>query len=242
MTLAMALRAVDGLVLATDSRVTGLRGTADTSEKFLQVNRDIGVLTYGLAQPGYEGISQLVSEVNRNRWAHFSVIANEAGRIFQSAYEGWLGKQEEKRFYGVVGFILAGYDYLETNQFRITHYEIVPDASQPLGSLTARSIPGDLLAAQWHIARYLLTKFYYPEMTVNELAELAVFLITETMIVEETVGGPIQMAIITQTVGFQRVHQQDIIRMLQSRQQHFARFNHICRNIAFESYSRGGDK
>ena len=54
MTLAMALRAYDGLVLATDSRATGgPQQSVDTSEKFLQVNRDVGVMTYGLAVPGY---------------------------------------------------------------------------------------------------------------------------------------------------------------------------------------------
>jgi 20S proteasome alpha/beta subunit len=232
MTLAMALRAIDGLVLATDSRITGKGGTADTSEKFLQVNRDIGVLTYGLAQPGYEGISQLVLEVNQNQWAHFSKIAGEAARIFQNSYESWLERQKEKRFHGVVGFVLAGYDNLETNQFRIMHYDITPSPEQPLGGLNMRPMLGDLLAAQWHIARYLLTKFYYSEMTVNELTDLAVFLIAETMAVEETVGGPIQMAIVTQTAGFQRVHHQDIIRMLQSRQKWFAHFNKILRNIA----------
>jgi len=231
MTLAMALRAVDGVVLATDSCITGVGGTADTSEKFLQVNRNIGVLTYGLAQPGYEGISQLVSAVNQNQWAHFSKIGDEAAKISQSSYASWLENQKEERFYGAVGFILAGYDNLETNQFRIMHYEITPDPQQPFRK---RSIPGDLLAAQWHIARYLLTKFHYPEMTVNELTELAVFLTAETMIIEETVGGPIQMATITQTAGFQRVHQQDVIRMLQSYQKRFAHFNQICRSIAFE--------
>ncbi len=233
MTLAMALRAADGLVLVTDSRVTGKGGTADTSEKFLQVNRDIGVFTYGLAQPGYAGISQLVSEVNQNRWAHFSKIAKEATRIFQRAYESWLKRQKGKRFRDVTGFVLAGYDNLETNQFLIMHYEIRPNPEQPLGSVAMSAMPGDLLAARWHIARYLLNKFYYPEMTVNALAELAVFLMVETMTVEETVGGPIQMATITQTAGFQRVHYQDIVRMLQSQQKRFAHFNQICRNIAF---------
>jgi hypothetical protein len=112
------------------------------------------------------------------------------------------------------------------------HYDITPSPEQPLGGLNMRPMLGDLLAAQWHIARYLLTKFYYSEMTVNELTDLAVFLIAETMAVEETVGGPIQMAIVTQTAGFQRVHHQDIIRMLQSRQKWFAHFNKILRNIA----------
>lgn len=234
MTLAMALRAVDGLVLATDSRIAGRGGTADISEKFLQVNRDIGVLTYGLAQPGYEGISQLVSEVNQHRWAYFSKIADEAARIFQNSYESWLEGQKEKRFYGPVGFILAGYDNLETNRFRIMHYEITSTSERPFGSLTMNEGPGDLLAAQWHLASYLLKKFYYSEMTVSELAELAIFVMTETMTIEETVGGPIQMATITQTAGFQRVHQQDIIDMLRSLQKRFAHFSQICRHIAFE--------
>jgi 20S proteasome alpha/beta subunit len=231
MTLAMALRAVDGLVLASDSRITGKSGTADTSEKFLQVNRDIGVLTYGLAQPGYEGISQLVSEVNQNQWAHFSKIAQEAERIFQDAYDNWSQKQEGQTPYGITGFILAGYDNIETNQFRIMHYEKGPDPTQPLRSKT---FPGDLLAARWHVARYLLTKFCYSGMNVTELAELAVFIIVETMAVEETVGGPIQMATITQTAGFQRMHQQDIIHKLQSLQKCFASFDLICKNIVFE--------
>lgn len=161
----------------------------------------------------------------------FCKTADEAAKIFQNSYASWLEKQKERRFYGAVGFILAGYDNLETNQFRIMHYEITPDPEQPFRK---RRIPGDLLAAQWHIARYLLTKFYYSEMTVNELTELAVFLTAETMIIEETVGGPIQMATVTQTVGFQRVHQQDIICMLQSYQKRFAHFSQICRSIAFE--------
>ena len=233
MTLAMALRAIDGLVLATDSRITGKHGTADTSEKFLQVNRDIGVMTYGLAQPGYEGISQLVVEVTQNKWAHFSKIADEAAVIFQNSCTSWLKRQKEERLCGVIGFILAGYDSLETNQFRIMHYEITPDPERPF-RFTKKAFPGDLLAAQWHIARYLLTKLYYPEITVNELAGLAVFIIAETMTVEETVGGPIQMATVSQTVGFQRVHEQDVVRLLQSHQKQFAHFRQICRSIAFE--------
>jgi len=73
----------------------------------------------------------------------------------------------------------------------------------------------------------------YQNFCGRVLAELAIFVIAETMTVEETVGGPIQMAVITQAAGFQRVHQQDIICMLQSHQKRFARFNQICRNIAF---------
>ena len=89
MTLAMALRAYDGLVLATDSRATGgPRLSVDTSEKFLQVNRDIGVMTYGLAGPGYTGISRLVEAVKskREELTYFRPIADAAGDVFRGAY------------------------------------------------------------------------------------------------------------------------------------------------------------
>ena len=238
MTLAMALRAIDGLVLATDSRVSGKRGTADNSEKFMQVNRDIGVMTYGLAEPGYEGISRLVLEVTQNRLAHFSKIADKAATVFQDSCTSWLERQEHKRLGGPTGFILAGYDSLETNQFRIMHYEITPDPEQPFRFMKA-AFSGDLLAAQWHLARYLLNKLYYPEMTVNELAELAVFIVAETMTVQTTVGGPIQMATINQTVGFERVDEDDLVRMLQSQQKKFVRFRQVYRSVASEQPVEG---
>ncbi|MFH2220419.1 MAG: hypothetical protein ABII68_12280 [Pseudomonadota bacterium] len=233
MTLAMAVRAVDGLVLATDSRITGRAGTADISEKFLQVNRDIGVLTYGLAQPGYDGISKLVSEVNRNKWAHFSKISQEASRIFKNAYDSWLNAQKKQQFVAPVGFILGGYDNLETNQFVIVHYEIVPTPEEPNGAIEVRPMPGDLLAAQWQISRYLLNKFYREGMTVNELAELVVFSIIETMSIEEGVGGPIQMAIITQNTGFQRLHRQRIADILDKNQLRFSNFIRFIREALF---------
>ena len=59
MTLAFALRGSDGLVLAADSRVTSAEFTEDTSTKFLQINREIGVVTFGLAVVGFNAINRL---------------------------------------------------------------------------------------------------------------------------------------------------------------------------------------
>jgi hypothetical protein len=98
MTLAFALRGTNGLVLGADSRVTSFEGTADTSTKFLQVNREVGVLTYGLAEVGYKAITQLVDKVNRTsdfigvkkkRIVHFSEIAELADGIFKQTFMDW---------------------------------------------------------------------------------------------------------------------------------------------------------
>jgi 20S proteasome alpha/beta subunit len=229
MTLAMALRAYDGLVLATDSRATsGPRRFDDTSEKFLQVNRDIGVMTYGLAVPGYAGISRLVETVKskRDELTYFRPIADVAGNIFRSAYNDWLkGEQQEREIPAdlKVGFILGGYDST-TNQFGISHWES-PEFHE-------RQFPeGDLVAAQWHISRFLVEKLFYPEMSVEKLRELAVFLLVETSISEPTVGGPLQLATITLSQGFQRLHEKDINEILRRSQKRFCLFHKILLEV-----------
>lgn len=230
MTLAMALRAYDGLVLATDSRSTGgPRQSDDTSEKFLQVNRDTGVMTYGLAVPGYVGISRLVETVKskREELTYFRPIADAARSVFQTAYRDWLSEQEQQgreiQEELKVGFILGGYDSA-ANQFQISHWES-PEFKE-------RQYPdGDLLAAQWHTARFLINKLFYPEIAVAQLSELAVFLLVETAVTEPTVGGPLQLATVTLGQGFQRLHEQDIDEILQRSQRRFCQFRKVLLEV-----------
>ena len=223
MTLAMALRAYDGLVLATDSRATGgPRQSDDTSEKFLQVNRDIGVMTYGLAVPGYTGISRLVeaTKSRREELTYFRPIADAAGSIFRDTYLDWRHKEEQQGRETPadlkVGFILGGYDS-GTNQFKVSHWESSEFQEQQFAE-------GDLLAAQWHIARFLINKLFYPEISVEQLSALAVFLLVETAVSESTVGGPLQLATITLGQGFQRLHEKDVDEILQHSQKRFCLF------------------
>ncbi|MFQ5894559.1 MAG: hypothetical protein ACE5JJ_01895 [Nitrospinota bacterium] len=220
MTLALALRGCNGLVLGTDSRVTSVGAdpatgriqemTRDTSEKFLQVNRDIGVLTYGLAEPGYSGISRLVEEAKRQRFPSFQEIEKAAQGIFQEEFNNWANAQPEAAPQGFVGFILAGYDSVHTNQFKVTSFQS-SRAFQAEGVLNPM-----FLAAHYHVAHYLAKKSHYPEMMVDQLKELAVFLMLETMTVEATVGGPIQAATVTLRNGFERVSENGIYELMRS--------------------------
>jgi len=236
MTLAMALRAYDGLVLATDSRATrGPHPSDDTSEKFLQVNRDTAVMTYGLAVPGYTGISRLVETVKsrREELTSFRPIASAARSVFQAAHEEWVNAERERGHDvpadQIVGFILSGYDSA-TNQFKISHWE------SP--GFQEREYPeGDLLAAQWHVARLLMSKLFFPEISVEQLSELAVFLLVETAISEPAVGGPLQLATITLSQGFQRLHEKDINEILRRSQKPFCAF----RKALLEVFSTEGD-
>jgi 20S proteasome alpha/beta subunit len=231
MTLAIAIKALDGLVLATDTRKTGRGGVADDSDKLMAVNRDIGVLTYGLAEAGHACMTRLIGEVEGKHLAHFNHIATEAKRIFQEGYDEWAAQHKEKRFRGALGFILGGYDHLESRQFRIVHYELRPTPEQPLGVITAQIREGQILAARWHVAQYFYRKMHYREMTVREVAELCAFLLAETMVVEPMVGGSMELAVVTREKGFENLHAEQVAELLRAAQSRFAALNRIYRNV-----------
>ncbi len=236
MTLALALRGCNGLVLGTDSRVTSVeiqangqpqQVTRDTSEKFLQVNRDIGVLTYGLAEPGYSGISRLVEQAKRHRYPSYKEIETAAQAIFQAEFTTWTQAQQQPQVAatGIVGFILAGYDSVLTNQFRVTSFQSTG------GFQPQEVILPTFLAAQYHVAQYLSQKLYKPEMTVDQVTQLAVFLMLETMSAEVTVGGPIQLATVTIRNGFQRVTENQIDELLEICQSKVKAFRRVLLEI-----------
>lgn len=229
MTLAFALRGSNGLVLGADSRVTTVGGTADTSTKFLQVNREVGVLTYGLAEVGYKAITHLVEEVNRTsdftgpkkRIVHFSEIADKASTIFKQSFDDWIRDNKihqpnDPRF--ATGFILGGYDSNETNQFKILFFQ---------SPYFQQEVRPDIIAAQWSISQYIYNHLYYFEMNVEQLKRLAVFMLVETEMISPTVGGPLQIATVTLENGFQRLSEKDVQDLINGNQRRFAEFRRI---------------
>jgi 20S proteasome alpha/beta subunit len=170
MSLAIGLRGYTGLVLAADSRATNPTGTSeDTSEKFLQINRDTGVLTFGLKDPGYAGIVKLVEQTKARRYESFARISTEAQAIFAGEYNTWIRNAQLPAGTvlppGSVSFLIGGYDAVHSNQFKMFSYaspDFVPQAVE---------IP-TLIAARWHIAQTIVNLFFYPEMTVRQLAKL----------------------------------------------------------------------
>lgn len=211
MSLAIALRGYSGLVLAADSRATTPTGTSeDTSEKFLQINRDTGVLTFGLKEPGYAGITKLVEVTKAQRFESFERITAEAQAIFQQAYNGWLQTAnlppETVILPGSLCFVIGGYDAVRSNQFKVSFYQSPTFSPGPVEDPV-------FLGAQWNISQAVINFFFYPEMTVKQLSKLAVLALMETMAINTTVGGPIQLATITWNEGFRKLGEDDILRL-----------------------------
>ena len=68
-------------------------------------------------------------------------------------------------------------------------------------------------------------------MTVDQLKELAVFLMLETISVEPTVGGPIQAATVTLRNAFQRLTEDEIEELIQACQPKVGIFRKLLREI-----------
>ena len=202
MSLAIVLEAIDGLVLAADSRATAgytLDGpkTRDTSIKFIQLNSDWGVLTYGLSKIGHTGLSSLKEEVlkDMNHYISLPNILKMSKQIFKKVSSDWERKNSEiGRLDKDVGFILAGYER-DDRAFRVFNFQ-----SPEFTPKSPRN--GCLLAGQWHIAKYLFNRLYTKEMDADRLKDLAAFLLDATMTVEQTVGGAIHLGTITRSGGF----------------------------------------
>lgn len=237
MTLAFALRGSNGLVMGADSRVTGPAGTADTSTKFLKVNREVGILTYGAAEIGHDTINHIVDKVNnyghfenRKRTVYFSEIQEITEKVFRDTFNKKLQSLNEKlREKGdseidsfhptlLTGIVLGGYDANETNQFKIVHLN---------SSNFEVESRADIVAAQWHISQFLSDHFYYSEMDIEQLKRLAVFMLIETETVSATVGGQLKLATVTLEQGFQLLHEKDIQNIIRENQPRFAKYRRI---------------
>jgi 20S proteasome alpha/beta subunit len=224
MTLALAIRASDGLVMASDSRMTGGRGSADISEKFLQVNRDVGVMTYGLASPGNSGIRALADEVKTHpgKYTTMSSIVSRAQELFSKEFWQFLsdnrmpdGSLRPELQNELVGFVIGGFDGNETGQFLVYQLES-PDLFHP-------SQQEQVIAAQWPVATMLFPLLEYPAMSISAALDLGTLLMLVTAAVEPTVGGPIHIATVNLSEGFSLLHDREVSKLVNGNQDRLLR-------------------
>ena len=211
MSLTIALKAVDGLVLAADSRVTEgytLQGPKirDDSVKFIQMGENFGILTYGLSDIGNAAIVSLKEEIESNSKGDTSLsfILERGTNVFDAKSTDWARTNPGiKRRDKDTGFIIGGYDR-EDKDFKIFNFQS-PDFSPKMVE------SGCLLAGQWHIAKFFTGRLYTGRgMPIEKARDLAVFLLNATMAVEKTVGGTIRVATITEPNGFQWISEDEV--------------------------------
>ena len=210
MSLVIALKGKDGLVMATDTRTTEgytLEGpkTKDDSIKFVRLKNDWGLMTYGLTDIGYAGITTIKEELFSNMKKNKSVVAllSQFSQIFCRESSSWEKRNPKNpRQEKDVGFILAGYER-EEKKFNIYNFQS-PDF------LPNKVTGGCILAGKWYLAKFFINKLYKKDMPITLVKDIAAFLLNETMRVEKTVGGLVCLAAISKADGFKWVTENEV--------------------------------
>lgn len=209
MSLIMVFQTGAGLVLGADSRKTrgfSLKGpkTLDDSVKFLQLNADWGLLTYGLSVVGYRGITAFQEAVRGTAGGVEtpSLLAAGKAALERESLEWSRENPAIPRQDYDVGFILAGYDRME-HALRLYHFQSLSYQPKPI-------LQSCFVAGQWEIADYLIRNLFTEGLAMEKAEKLAAFIFDQTLTVEKTVGGDLHLARVTEADGFQWVSRERI--------------------------------
>ena len=205
MTLVVCLKADQGIILAADSRGTvgdprGLTAINDTYVKIFP----LGCCGVGMSGASEQGAA-LLDELQKNGAVNTVTNIDEASQLVaaESAklFNQWFGAIQPPQRPGVL-VTLAGYRasgeamvYLMSSQ---TNF-----APQLFGHMPCMSgVP--------QYAVYLVHRYYNPEISLENAKALAAYLITETASQDPKVGGPVRIAQITATEGYQQLTDEEV--------------------------------
>ncbi len=207
MTIALAIEAADGVVLAADSRVAVREGgkevVMDSATKIYRISEHVGVTESGqgdLARMIISSAQKRVHEEGLDGVTNvFSLIRPS---IIQAYNEAVSRLPVEHRPH--IGLIFAGLDS-ERSQWKPRILSMYSrEGFVPLDATTGM----DCMGAMW-IAEYLFGRFYSRGTSLQEVCKLASLLVRETASQYANVGGPVQMAIIT-SQGYQQTEPPEV--------------------------------
>jgi hypothetical protein len=197
MTLAVAIKATDAIIVAADSRGTigdprGLTAVNDTQQKIFQFGK------CGLAISGAAELANSMMDEFAKRGVNNPQNVDDAVAAVCHAtaiYDGWFQGINADHRPGIL-FVLGGY--------RISATDAMPMPMVYLMASNTRFAPQlagayPMMAGVPQYAVYLAHRYYDPGMTADNAAALAEYLISETASQDPKVGGPIRIAKILPT-------------------------------------------
>jgi hypothetical protein len=201
MSLIMVFPCIDGIVLATDSRSATLDTAgkvnliSDDSIKLFPVGGNMGVLTHGICEIGFNGISTLSMAFPHQDKIPIDNTATQATSIFLQVDRTWNKNHPHfRRSQGDVGFLLAGFDAVNGSSriFGFSSPEYLPrQISKPFA-----------IEGKWPIAKKLARHLFKASLSTGAVCALANFFIRATADKDSSVGGSVQIAILSPTQGY----------------------------------------
>jgi len=199
MTLVIALKAKNGMVMASDSKASAEITSNDTVQKVFQLSPYSAI---GIAGDG--GLAMYFLDQIRNRLNYGTGIVDLAEQIRQNGKDKFNDFFEhltpEKR--PALKFILAGYTL-----------ENIPEIytmSSADNFVPRKSVTGFDCIGVPYIAEYLLNRLYESEIKVESAEELCVLCIQETSCQSQGVGGPTRVFSFSATEPIKELTSEDV--------------------------------
>ena len=212
-TLIVALRAIDGIVLAGDSRGTvgdprGLTAIRDTDTKLFQLSNFTAMGISGASELAASIFDVLKPQIELERLEYIDGIMNKARKVVKQKYDEWFDKFAlDKR--PALLLTLCGYEKDKNAGLKPKTYLI----GSPLDFAPQLFPDGNCLVGVVQYAVYLMHRFYDSLMNCQQACRLAAYLITETATQDPKVGGPVKMATLSNT-GFSWVQEDEVKRII----------------------------
>ena len=207
MTLALAIVATDGIVVAADSRGTvgdprGLTAVNDTQQKLFQFGK-CGLAMAGASEVALAILDELEKKSLNNPTTIDDALVSlrTAASICDEWYRGIVPAQ-----WPSVLFILAGY---RTSENGVSSKPLVfmLNSNTRFAPQLANKYPMMVGVPQYAV--YLSHRYYDEGISCDNAAALAEYLISETASQDPKVGGPIHIATITES-GFQKLQEDEV--------------------------------
>jgi 20S proteasome alpha/beta subunit len=223
MTLLVALKAEDGLVLAADSRGTfgdprGVTAQNDSQKKAHVLSKHVAVLLAGSGELGAMLVRNVEAKVQAEGLDGVTNVSSSFREVARQCYGEWFPHLPPAAPPGIpqmsrpdIQAIVAGFDPGANEAF---------DQARIIQLLSGLDFPpmlheyGFALAGVAQYALYLLNRLYEPGRTVAELSALAVYAITETASQDGKVGGQVRLITITPQAGCVEVQDSEVERII----------------------------
>jgi 20S proteasome alpha/beta subunit len=208
MTLIVAMKALDAIILAADSRGTigdprGLTAINDNQIKLFQ----LGCCGLGVAGAS-EMAATLLDEFRKNDCENLSSVQDAMQKVVAisvDCFSRWFREIPPGQRPGVL-LTLAGYRFVEGRTPESMIYLLNSQANfapQLFDNMPCMSgVP--------QYAVYLVHRYYDASMTSDQARALAEYLIAETESQDQKVGGPIKMAEITSKTGYMQLTDEEV--------------------------------
>jgi 20S proteasome alpha/beta subunit len=198
MTVIVSAHGTDFLVIGADSRGTarggGARVEVNNVRKVLYVGTHAAVLMCGEGGPAANLVDLLVDKVGSAK-LNTRELATILAKIGQNEALSLRDVPTRPGYFSDVGYIVAGLDQPGSKSPRPRSFAIDSGTGYRLELATG----GFLIDGKSLIPRYLFSRHYSDDLTLDELEGLVVGALHEAMSVDGDVGGRMRIGVITRS-------------------------------------------